>query len=167
MSFPHLNCNDLMLDYESTKSDLPSARKGKVRYCRVASYSWVASYCSFEPLSLGCFEHESNFAILTTPLLYLPFSPPSPSPHPPPQLNKRKMNSREKAVVSSSNFNLDDDRSHAVGTARGCTIDGVVNVGRVGGNFKVVITNNVWGALALRGVEEVRRMGERGGGGNH
>mmetsp|Transcript_21435 Transcript_21435/g.44658 ORF Transcript_21435/g.44658 Transcript_21435/m.44658 type:complete len:313 (-) Transcript_21435:41-979(-) len=101
ISFPHLSCNDLTLDYESTKSDLPSTTSGR--------------------------------------------------------LNKRKLNSREKKKVVSQGFKLDDERSKSVGGQRGCTIDGVVDVGRVGGNFKVVITSNVWGALALQGVEELQK----------
>ena len=107
LTFPHLSCNDLTMDYESTKSDLPSARTGG--------------------------------------------------------LQKRKMNSREKKTVTKAGFKIDEERSGAVGGQRGCSIEGVVNVGRVGGNVKVVLTSNVWGTMALKGFGEVRGR-ERGEG---
>ena len=44
-----------------------------------------------------------------------------------------------------------DKRGSPLESSIGCTVEGVITAGFVGGNFRISLTENVWGQVALMG----------------
>ncbi|GMH63990.1 hypothetical protein TrVE_jg4621 [Triparma verrucosa] len=72
---------------------------------------------------------------------------------------KRKITSKESQLLKSANFlPASDAASSAALGPVGCSIEGVLNTVVVGGNFKISLTQNVWGAVALQGMQSVEKL---------
>ena len=72
---------------------------------------------------------------------------------------KRKITSKESQLLKSPNFlPASDAASSAALGPVGCSIEGVLNTVVVGGNFKISLTQNVWGAVALQGMQSVEKL---------
>ncbi len=69
-------------------------------------------------------------------------------------VSKRRPNRSERKTLKSKGFYYEEsDRGNPDSSPDvGCTIDGVINAGRVGGSFRVVLTENVWSTIALMGL---------------
>ena len=70
----------------------------------------------------------------------------------------RRVAGWEASLLKKSNFvEAADTHARAALGDPGCTVDGTILTPVVGGNFKVTLTQNVWGSIALRGIGEVER----------
>jgi hypothetical protein len=126
ITFPHLLCSEIALDASNTKADTEEDKKTGLAKKKGK-------------------RNKKNFSKRA-------------------DVSKRKMTKWERGLMVANNYgyqpsaedsirrgDLESSKSQDVG----CTLDGVIQAGMVGGNFKVELTENVWGNVAMLGAEAV------------
>ena len=125
ISFPHLSCTELAVDYSDTRSDDPEDATGHAIKKMKSKFNRKKG-----------------------------------------EVVKRKMSGREKTLLNDKGFGFvsdegEDDkmkRGDVLKSTVGCTVEGVISAGLVGGNFKITLTDNVWGQVAMMGTGRVAQL---------